>query len=130
MEKLLNIGRKIIPKRLFSLAQPIYHFGLAFIANHIYWFPGRRIRVIGVTGTNGKSTTCNLIVSILEVAGYKVGLSSTTNFQIGEKKWENLIDKTMGGRFQTIKLLRQMVRAKCDYAVIEVPSHGISQFRV
>lgn len=130
LDKILNIGRKIIPRRLFSFGQPIYHFGLAFIAEHIYWFPGRRIRVIGVTGTNGKSTTSNLIVSILEEAGFKVGLSSTTNFQIGDKKWENLIDKTMGGRFQTIKLLRQMVRAGCDYAVIEVPSHGISQFRV
>ncbi|PIZ00841.1 hypothetical protein COY62_00930, partial [bacterium (Candidatus Howlettbacteria) CG_4_10_14_0_8_um_filter_40_9] len=130
LEKLLNIGRKVIPRRIFQAAQPIYHFGLASLANVIYRFPGRKIRVIGVTGTNGKSTTSNLIVSILETAGYKVGLSSTTNFQIGDEKWDNEIDKTTGGRFQTIKLLRQMVRAKCDYAVIEVSSHSISQFRI
>jgi len=130
LEKILNIGRKIIPKSLFRLGQPFYHFGLGLLANLIYRFPGRKIRVIGVTGTNGKSTTSNLIVSILEEAGYKVGLSSTTNFQIGDKKWDNEIDKTMAGRFASIKLLRQMVDQKCDYAVIEVSSHGIAQFRI
>lgn len=130
LEKLLNIGRKIIPAPLFKLGQTPYHFGLAFLANIIYRFPGRKIRVIGITGTNGKSTTANLTVSILEEAGYKVGLLSTTNLQVGDKKWDNEIDKTTAGRFQSIKLLRQMVKAKCDYAVIEVSSHGIAQYRI
>jgi len=130
MEKILKIGRRIIPKKVFEALQPLYHFSLAFLANIIYRFPGRKIRVIGITGTNGKSTTANLIVKILEEAGYKVGLTSTTNFQVGDEKWENLIDKTTAGRFQSIKLLRQMVKAKCDYAVLEVSSHGIAQFRI
>lgn len=130
LEKLLNIGRKIIPAPLFKLGQTPYHFGLALLGNIIYRFPGRRIRVIGITGTNGKSTTANLAVSILEEAGYRVGLLSTTNLQVGDKKWDNEIDKTTAGRFQSIKLIRQMVKAKCDYAVIEVSSHGIAQFRI
>jgi len=130
MEKILNIIKKIIPKRLFKIAQPFYHFTLALMANVIYRFPGRKIRVIGITGTNGKSTVANMVVTILEESGFKVGLSSTTNYQVGDKKWENLIDKTTAGRFQSIKLLRQIVKAKCDYAVLEVSSHGIAQFRI
>lgn len=130
MERLLKTIKKIIPRPVFRFFQPVYHFKLALLANIIYRFPGRKIKTIGITGTNGKTTVANMVVSILEEAGLKVGLSSTTNLQIGDRKWSNLIDKTMGGRFQTIKLIRQMVDAKCDWAVLEVPSHAISQYRV
>ena len=130
IDKVLAIIRKLIPKPLFDLLSPVYHFSLALLANLIYGFPGRKIKVVGVTGTNGKTTVANMSVKILEEAGYKVGLSSTTDFQIGGKKWKNLIDKTMAGRFATIKLISQMAKAGCDWAVLEVPSHAISQFRV
>ncbi len=85
--------------------------------------------VIGVTGTNGKSTTVNLIAKALESVGYKVGATSTVNFKVADKEWLNDKKMTMLGRFQLQKLLKQMVTAGCKYAVIEVSSEGIKQFR-
>ena len=85
--------------------------------------------VIGVTGTNGKSTTVNLIAKALESGGHKVGLTSTVLFKVAEKEWLNDKKMTMLGRFQLQRLLRQMVKVGCRYAVIEVSSEGIKQFR-
>lgn len=129
MEKLLNMGRKIVPKRLFKLGQPIYHFLLALSGNIIYRFPGRKIVCIGVTGTNGKTTTIELINSILKSAGYKTGMISTVAFEVNGKRIENKTSRTTLGRWQTPKILRQMVKERCRYAVIEVASEGVVQFR-
>ncbi len=85
--------------------------------------------VVGVTGTIGITTTCNLIAQILEGAGYKTGMATTVNFRIGEKEWINEYKQTMLGRFKLQKLLRQMVREGCKYAVIETSSEGILQHR-
>lgn len=130
LDKTLNILKKFIPKSLFDFLAPTYHFSLAIMANIIYGFPGRKIKVIGVTGTNGKTTTSLLIYEILKKANKKVGLSSTVLISDGEKEQKNLIDQTMAGRFSSIKLLAKMVKNGCEYAVLEVPSHALSQYRV
>jgi len=102
----------------------------AILANLIYGFPAKRLKIIGVTGTNGKTTTCNLIAKILEKAGYKVGLLTTINFKIGEKEWENLTKMTTISPFLLQKTLKQMADAKCQYVVLETTSHAIMQYRV
>lgn len=106
-----------------------YHKTLAILASVLFRFPSEKLIVIGVTGTNGKSTTSEMIASILEEAGFKVGLASTIKFKIGNDEKPNTVKMTMIGRLKLQGLIRKMVNAGCDYAVIETTSQGIAQYR-
>lgn len=129
LEKTLNILRKFVPRKIFRFFQPAYHFVLALSGNIIYRFPGKKLICIGVTGTNGKSTTVEIINSILKEAGEKTGTLSTIAFEVAGERKENDTSRTTLGRWQTPKLLRSMIKAGCRYAVIEVASEGIVQYR-
>lgn len=120
-----SILKKILPQPLLLA----YHLFLAKIAAIYYSHPSEKLIVIGVTGTNGKTTTVNLVSQYLECLGKKTGLTSTVNFKVGDQEWLNDQKMTMLGRFQTQKLLKQMVKSNCQYAIIETSSQGIGQFR-
>lgn len=117
--------KKIIPPFLLSW----YHLGLSFLGAVLYRFPSRRIKVIGVTGTNGKTTVVNFITKILEEAGYKTASLSSIKFKIADKEKPNTLKMTMPGRFKLQRFLRQAVNSKCEYLVLEVTSEGIKQHR-
>lgn len=122
---MLNTIRKITPKPLIKL----YHYLLAVAANFFYRSPSDKLIIIGVTGTSGKTTVAYLITKILEKAGFKVGVASTSFFKVDKKEWFNDKKMTMLGRFALQKLIKQMVKANCQYAIIETTSQGIEQFR-
>jgi UDP-N-acetylmuramoyl-L-alanyl-D-glutamate--2,6-diaminopimelate ligase len=128
-DKILNFIKKLIPHKLFELLQPAYHFTLGYLAALWYGNPSDKIIVVGVTGTTGKTTTVFLLANILKEAGMKTGYITTAMFSDGNKEWLNDKKMTMLGRFFTQGLLRQMVRNKCEVAIVETTSQGIVQFR-
>lgn len=117
--------KKCIPGFLLGF----YHYSLAFVGAAAFWFPSKKLIVIGVTGTSGKSTTVDFIARILEEAGNTVASASSIRFKIGQKEWKNELKMTMPGRFKLQKFLRVSVKEKCKYAVLEVTSEGIKQYR-
>lgn len=106
-----------------------YHHLLAHLAAIWYGHPSRELIVIGVTGTNGKTTTSYLIAKALEASGFQTGCTTTALMKVGEREWINRTKMTMPGRFFIQRMLRDMVKAGCRYAVIETSSQGITQFR-
>lgn len=99
----------------------------ALAAQAVFGFPGRKLRVIGVTGTDGKTTTVKLIVTALESAGYTVGAVSTIHYQVGTRVWTNTSKLTTPGPWELAKLLAHMVRAGCHYVVLECSSQRLDQ---
>jgi len=120
--------RNLIPDR--SPVRLFYHRVMAVAAAIYYRFPANQMTVIGVTGTNGKTTTCNLLHAIFMEAGQKTGMLTTVNFKVGEDSEVNLNKQTTLGPFLLQKKLRQMQEANCKIAIVEVTSHAMLQSRL
>lgn len=129
LDKILYQIKKIIPKKVFEYFKPYYHRLLSRAGQYVYSRPSGKLRVIGVTGTKGKSTTVFLISRFLKEAGKKVGMVGSLGIEIGDHFEPNTLKMTMPGRMKLQKMLSDMVAAGCEYAVIEVTSEGIAQFR-
>ncbi len=99
---------------------------------HAAWydFPSRRMVVIGITGTDGKTTTTNLTHTILRAAGRKTGMISTVNAQIGDRSYETGLHTTTPTAGEVQHFLAEMVAVGTTHAVLEVTSHGLAQHRV
>ena len=107
-----------------------WHQLRSFVAAARYGFPAKKLTVIGVTGTDGKTTTVGMITHILLHSGKTVGAASTAYFQISSIVEENETHLTSISPFSLQKFLRRLVEEKCEYAVIEMSSHGLVQGRV
>ncbi len=118
-------AKRLIPSPFLK----IYHFFIAFLAAVFFGFPSRKIKVIGVTGTNGKSTVADFSARIFEEAGFKVSSISSIRFKMGAREWPNRTKMTMPGRFAVQKFLFQSYKSGCQYFILEVTSQGIEQFR-
>lgn len=120
-----DLIKKFVPAFLISW----YHLSLAFLGAILYGFPSKKMTVIGVTGTKGKSTVVELCHQIFQEAGYKVASLSSIRFKIGNKENQNLLKMTMPGRFKIQKFFKQALLSGCRYVILEVTSEGILQHR-
>ncbi len=123
---ILALLKRCIPQSFKNAS----HFFGAALAGVVFGFPGRKLRIIGVTGTDGKTTTVQCVAAILHTAGKKVAVASTINFRIGEREWVNASKFTTLSGWKVQKFLRQAVTAGCEVAVLEVSSHALDQGRV
>lgn len=118
MDKIPNYNKLVIP----------YHVLRADLAAHQYGFPGKKMRVIGVTGTNGKTSTCFLIWKMLNAAGHKTGLMTTVAW--GVDKLEKQIEHMTTVDAKTLNYrMKKIADAGAEFLVLEVTSHALAQHR-
>lgn len=115
----------------FPITSPkrLYHYLLAKIAPWRYGHPSRKVKIVGITGTKGKTTTAELINALLEKAGYKTALAGTLRFKVGSRSKRNLLKMTMPGRFFMQRFLSEAAEEGCDWVVLEMTSAGAEQYR-
>lgn len=129
MDLVKRLIQKMLPRALYrSLGVP-YHSSIAFLSALRYGFPAKKIVVIGVTGTKGKSSVAEMVASILEEAGHTVAVSSTIHFKTGKTTRPNLFKMTLPGRGFIQKLLHEALEEGATHAVIEITSESALQNR-
>ena len=108
----------------------IYHLMRAYAACIYFGFPSKKLTVIGVTGTDGKTTTSHMIYEILKSAGKKVSLISSIHAQIDEKLYDTGFHVTTPDPIALQKFLKKVADPNSKYLVLEVTSHGLDQNRI
>lgn len=124
-----KLVKQIIPRQLFEQVAPYGHLGEALAYNTLNRFPARGLKVIGVTGTNGKTTTATMIYNLLNNAGYKVGLMTTVSYGVSGNLRPNTHMTTVPIPL-LMKRLKWMREHDIEWLVLETSSHALAQYRV
>lgn len=124
--------KKLVPRGLFIWIEPIGHLVEAAIYQTIARFPARKLNIIGITGTDGKSTTATMIATMLRSAGYKVAVMTTISTDFGDGRGEqvNPDHMTTPSSKVLIQSLNKVKAANVDWLVLETSSHALAQHRV
>ena len=101
---------------------------MADMAAAFYGYPSRELKLVGVTGTNGKTTTATLLYDLFRMLGYRAGLISTVVYRVGDREIEST--HTTPDAIRLNAMLREMVDEGCDYCFMECSSHAIVQDRI
>ena len=122
--------KKVIPTGMFKKIEPYGHLGEGVILNTMAGFPSKGLKVIGVTGTNGKTTTCFMIHRMLHEAGYKVGLMTTVAYGVGLDIKPQVEHMTSVPVPVFLKRIRELKAQGVEWLVLETTSHALAQHRV
>ncbi len=125
-----TLVKKFIPRGLFPRIEPFGHKIEAMILNTLYGFPARHFQVIGVTGTNGKTSTCFLIHRMMLEAGYKVGMMTTVAYGAGDNIQPQMYHMTNVTVPALMKRLRELKKEGVEWLVLETTSQALAQNRV
>ncbi len=130
MANIRTVVKKLIPTTLFKKIEPTGHLFESILMSARYGFPGRKLRIIGVTGTNGKTTTSFMIHRMLHEAGVKVALLTTVATGIGDsiQTQDEHITTARSGVLQ--RRLKEFADAGVEWVVVETSSHSLAQHRV
>lgn len=125
-----TLVKKLIPRRVFRSIEPMGHLAEAVLLNAKNGFPSRGLKVIGVTGTNGKTTTAFLIHKMLTEAGYKTGLMTTVAYGVGDDIKPQIAHMTTASVPVLLKRIKEMKMQGIEWLVLETTSHALAQHRV
>ncbi|PIS09156.1 UDP-N-acetylmuramoyl-L-alanyl-D-glutamate--2,6-diaminopimelate ligase [Candidatus Beckwithbacteria bacterium CG10_big_fil_rev_8_21_14_0_10_34_10] len=126
IKKLISFLKNLISQKVINT---FYHLPMAFLAALYYRFPGKKLKIIGVTGTDGKTTTSTLIYEILKKANYKTALITTVSAKIGDQNLSTGLHVTSPDPWKLQKILKLILNKGYEYLVLEVTSHGLDQYR-
>jgi UDP-N-acetylmuramoyl-L-alanyl-D-glutamate--2,6-diaminopimelate ligase len=125
-----SVVKKIIPRSFFKKVEPAGHLAEAVLFNSMNGFPWRGLKVIGITGTNGKTTTAFMVHRMLLEAGYKVGIISTVANGVGEDVRVKTTHMTNESVPVLLKKLKEMKKQGMEWLVLETTSFALAQNRV
>ena len=129
-QRLVKGVRSVLPSQAVHLLENVYRKTRIQLVSARYGWPARGLRVIAVTGTNGKTTTANYINEILKQAGYKTAMFTTAVIEVaGESKINNL-NATVASVSRMQQFLNEARRYKVDFVILEVTSHSLHQYKL
>lgn len=121
--------KKAIPPVVYRASEPHYHRAVAIAANVRYKFPAKGMHVIGVTGTNGKTSTSCLIHRMLTYAGYKTALMTTVSYGVGNDVIPQQLHMTTADAGLLQRRIAEFKKAGVEWLVLETTSHALAQYR-
>lgn len=127
---LVKAARKVLPGGTTKGLEELYRKGRVRLVRTYYGNPGKGLKILALTGTNGKTTTTNYLNEILKEAGYRTAMFSTAEIEVAGKRKLNDLNATVPTTAQVMNFLRQAKRAKVDYVVLEVTSHALQQHKL
>ena len=129
-EELVKGARRALPKMAVHALEEVYRKGRVRLVSAKYGNPAKNLKVIAVTGTNGKTTTVNYINEILKEAGLKTAMFSTALIEVAGKTTLNDLNATVASTERMQQFFRDAKKAEVDYVVLEITSHALSQHKL
>lgn len=128
--QIVKVIRKVLPSSAVKKAETAYRKSRARLVSARYGHPARGLRVLAITGTNGKTTTANYLNEILKEGGFKTALFSTAVIELAGDRKINDLNATVGSTAKMQSFFRDAKNAKVDFVIIEATSHALDQYKL